>query len=413
METIVVMATKSELKLADNPITMKTNVKSFIVCVLTIGFLSVTQAQIATIPFVNDGLMYVKVKVNNHPEPLNFVFDTGASTVVLDAKIAEKIGVKADYQQPTKGAGGSEMYNIALAQKFQIGTITLGDAHTVLVDLERLTKRGNHPIDGIIGYNIMREYVTHIDYDQQVIQLYNGVDEIEGKEAYTALEAAFDYSQIPQVNLEFTLDNNQKFKGNFLFDSGANITFLLNTPFVKEKNIENLLEKTIENKAEGLTTSSNFKIGKIASVKLGDFTFGEMPLDLSNSKAGVMASSNFTGILGVKIISRFNLILDYANEKMYLKPNKTYHDAFEFPRSGISLAKEADAIKISNVITAAEAYKKGIREGDELLEIDGIIADDVRKCRELLKQKNANVKLKIKDKTGAIKTITILLKRLI
>lgn len=405
------METKSELKLEDNHTTMKTNLYFFVICVL--GFLSTAQAQIATIPFVNDGLMYVKVKVNNHPEPLNFVFDTGASTVVLDEKIAAKIGVKADYQQPAEGAGGTEMYNIALSQKFQVGTITLGDAHTVLVDLERLTKRGNNPIDGIIGYNIMREYVTHIDYDQEVIQLYKSISDIEEKAAYTALEATFDYSQIPQVNLEFTLENNQKFKGNFLFDSGANLTFLLNTPFVKEKNIESLLEKTIENKAEGLTTSSNFKIGKIASATLGGFSFGEMPVDLSNSKAGVMSSSNYTGILGVKIINRFNWVLDYANKKMYLKPNKMYHNDFEFPRSGISLAKEADAIKISNVITVAEAYQKGIREGDQLLEINDVIADDVRKCRTLLKQKNTNVKLKIKDKTGSIKTVTILLKRLI
>ncbi|MFK7749958.1 MAG: aspartyl protease family protein [Kordia sp.] len=378
-----------------------------------IVFISVTQAQVATIPFENDELMYIKVKVNEHTAPLNFVFDTGASTVVLDEKVAEKIGVKADYQQPTQGAAGSEMYNIALSQKFQIGNVILEDAHTVLVDLERLSKRGNQQVDGIIGYNIMKEYVTQIDYDENVIKLYKSIKDIQEKEQYKTVEASFDYSQIPQVNLEFTLENNQKFKGNFLFDSGANLTFLLNTPFVKAKNIENLLGKTIENKAEGLTTSSNFKIGKIVSLQWDDFTFGEMPIDLSNSKAGVMASEAYTGILGIKIINKFNSILDYKHKKIYLKPNKTYQKAFEFPRSGISLTQETDIIKISNVITAAEAYKKGIREGDQLLEINDITAKDVRKCREILKQKNEKVKLKLKTEKGTIKTITILLKRLI
>ncbi|MCH2192829.1 aspartyl protease family protein [Kordia sp.] len=393
---------------------MKIRLQYIAICAFfLISFIPVTQAQVATIPFENDELMFIKVKINDHDEPLNFVFDTGASTAVLDENVAKKIGIKADYQQPTEGAAGTEMYNIALSQKYHIGSISVHNAHTVLVDLERLSKRSNQQIDGIIGNNIMQQYVTQIDYDNNVIKLYNDAEEIQGKDAYKTVEATFDYSQIPQVNLEFTLTNNQKFKGNFLFDSGANMTFLLNTPFVKEKNMESLMEKTIENKAEGLTTSSNFKIGKVAGLQFGDFTFGEMPIDLSNSKAGVMASAEYTGILGIKIISRFNTILDYKQKKIYLKPSDSFKKTFRFPRSGISLAREADMIKVSNVITAAEAYEKGIREGDQLLEINDVDVKSVRKCREILRQKDKTVKLKLKTKKGEIKTVTILLKRLI
>ncbi|MEM6685588.1 MAG: aspartyl protease family protein [Bacteroidota bacterium] len=393
---------------------MKTLFKNYVICMIcAIGCISQAAAQIATIPFTSEGLMYVKVKINDHKEPLNFVFDTGASTVVLDEKVAERIGVKANYQQPTTGASGTEMYNIALSQKFQIGDIVLKDAHTVLVDLERLSKRGNFQIDGIIGANVMKEYVTQIDFDAEVLRLYKSVEDISEQSGYTALDVEIDYATIPEINLEFTLDTNQKFSGNFLFDSGANMTFLLNTPFAKEKNIENLLSKTIETKAESLTTSSNFKIGKVASAQLADFMFDEMPMDISNSTSGVMASKEYAGILGIKIISRFNCILDYANAKIYLKPNKTYEDAFEFPRSGIALSREKNMIKITNVIADTEAHEKGVRKGDQLLEIDGVAADNIGKCKELLKQKDKTVQLKLKDEKGAVKVVSILLKRLI
>ncbi len=394
---------------------MKNNLKYqcllFLICLL--GFVATIQAQVATIPFESDGLMFIKVKVNNHAEPLNFVFDTGASTAVLDETVAKEIGVKANYQQPAQGAAGTEMYHIALSQKLHIQDITLADAHIVLVDLDQLSKRSNQKIDGIIGYNIMQQFVTQIDYDQQEIKLFKSVDDIENVGAYKVLSASLDFASIPQVELEFTLQNNQKFKGNFLFDSGASMTFLLNTPFVKANKIETLIGKTIENKAESLTTSSNFKIGSVTSVQLGDFAFGEMPIDLSNSTSGVMASKEYTGILGVKIIQRFHIILDYKNQKIYLAPNKRYADKFEFPRSGISLEKEADKIKVSNVVKASEAYEKGIREGDQLLEIDGVAANDTRKCRELLKQKDTKVKLKLKDEKGEVRTVIIFLKRLI
>lgn len=393
---------------------MRTYIKICTICLLClIGFVSNSVAQIATIPFVHDGLMYIKVKVNDHSEPLNFVFDTGASTVVLDEKIAKTIGVKANYEQPAEGASGTEMYHIALSQKIHIQNVTINDAHIVLVDLERLSKKGNLKIDGIIGANIMKQFVTKIDYDVQEIGLYNSVDEITERSGYKELDVILDYSQIPQIPLEFTLENKQKFKGNFLFDSGAHMTFLLNTPFVKENKMEALVEKVIENEAEGLTTSSNFKTAKIASVKLGDLVFGEMPMNLSNSEAGVMASKQYTGILGIKIINRFHIILDYKNQKIYLKPNSAFQDAFEFPVSGISLEKEAENIKVSNVITAAEAYKKGVREGDLLLEIDDVAVKDIKECRQLLKQEDEKIKLKLQNENGEIKTVIILLKRLI
>lgn len=378
-----------------------------------IGFVSIMQAQVATIPFEKDGLMYIKVKVNDHETPLNFVFDTGASTAVIDEKIASAIGIKADYQQPTEGAAGTEMYNIALSQKLQIQDITVADAHLVLVDLDRLSKKGNLKIDGIIGNNIMQQFVTKIDYDLQEIKLYKSVDAIENMDAYKQLPTSLDFASIPQVELEFTLKNDKKFRGKFLFDSGANMTFLLNTPFVKAENIETLIGKTIEKKAESLTTSSSFKIGSIANAQLGNFEFGEMPIDLSNSTSGVMASEAYTGILGVKIIERFHIILDYKNEKIYLKPNKSYSDEFEFPRSGISLEKETDKIIISNIVNTSEASKKGIHKGDQLLAIDGVVVNDIRACRESLKQKNVTIQLKLKDEKGVVKTISIKLERLI
>lgn len=393
---------------------MKRNLKKYlvftIICVLIQT--SVVKAQVAKIPFDHDNLLFIKVKVNDHTEPLNFVFDTGASTMVLDETVAKRIGVKADYQQPATGASGTEMYNIALSQKFHVEDITL-TSHMVLVDLERLSKRGSQNIDGIVGADIMKQFVTHLNFDESVIELYDNVGEVENVDRYKSLEASLDFASIPQVELEFTLENGQKFNGNFLFDSGANMTFLLNTPFAKTQKIESIIGKTIENKAESLTTSSTFKIGKVAKVKLAGFEFGEMPMDVSNSESGVMASEDYAGILGIKIINRFNVILDYKKGKIYLKPNSTYKEEFEFPVSGISIERNNEKIQVANVIKDSEAFEKGIREGDELLSINGEKKENVKAYRELLKQENEKVTLELKDKNGVAKTIIITLKRLI
>ncbi len=53
-----------------------------------------------------------------------------------------------------------------------------------------------------------------------------------------------------------------------------------------------------------------------------DFKLGEMPVQLSESKQGVTSYEGYLGLLGNEVISRFNVILDYKNTTLYLKPNK-------------------------------------------------------------------------------------------
>lgn len=51
------------------------------------------------------------------------------------------------------------------------------------------------------------------------------------------------FSGIPRFPITFELRNNEKFSGDILFDSGARLTLLVNTPY-KEKN--DLLNKMVK-----------------------------------------------------------------------------------------------------------------------------------------------------------------------
>lgn len=402
-----------KLELEDNKkiIEMKSIYK--ILWLLLLGMTVQLQAQVATIPFELDNLMYIKVKINDNQEELNFVFDTGASTVVLDKKVAERLGVKANYQQPATGAGGTEMYDIALSQTLKVNEVTLTGKHMVLVDLETLSKRGNNRIDGIVGADILNQYVTKVDFDAKQITLYKHVEDVSDSNTYKPMDITLDFASVPEVAIDFSLGNDKTFKGNFLFDSGAALTLLLNTPFVEKNNIENIVGNTIENKAEGLTTSASYIVGNAKKVTFAGHEFTDLPIDLSKSKAGVMASPDYAGILGIKIINRFNLILDYNDEKIYFKPNQNYAKKFEFPLSGLSIVNEGDKAMIQNVIMKSEAYEKGLRKGDEVLSLNGDETRDVDAYRKLLKEEGKSVTIKVKTKSGEIKQVVIVLKRLI
>ena len=60
-------------------------------------------AQIAEIPFeLKNGLILLDVTINDNTEASTFVFDTGATSDLLDSTTASKLGLKANYKQVIK-----------------------------------------------------------------------------------------------------------------------------------------------------------------------------------------------------------------------------------------------------------------------------------------------------------------------
>lgn len=369
-------------------------------------------SQVATVPFTENGLVFIEVQVEGSKENLSFVFDTGASTAVMDATIASKLGIVSNYTQEATGASGSQEYDIATKQKLSIEGIQFSNLNLVLVDLKALSQRVGVPIDGIIGYNILQKFITEFDFEKKVLRLYRDIKDVQSINSYTSYPMKLRGS-IPKVNLEYTLKNNEKLSGDFLFDSGANLTVLFNTPYAKNNNLSEKTGKTITITSRGLTTESNTISGTLAGLDFFDFSFNELPIGIAQAHAGVSASKRHAGILGAKIINRFDMVLDYQNKKFYFKPNSQYSKPFEYPLSGFALEKTSTAIIVSQVIDDTEAHTKGLQKGDTIHSINDQETTILKTYRDILKKDGETVHIKFQKPTGEIKTIAITLKRII
>ncbi len=361
----------------------------------------------STIPFNLIDKQYVLIKtVVNDKDTLTFYFDTGATSSLLDKSSAEKLGIKPNYEQEVDGAGGKTKYQVALNQKVSINGIKLDSVHLVLEDLTRLKEALDHNFDGIIGYSLINKFITELDFDSQEIRLYPKDIKLDLSN-YSKLDFTFDNGiPIPQFDVEIELKNSKKYRGKVLFDSGAGLVLLINTPFKEKNNLISQSKKILSSVSENLSKSSIIQEIAIKQLKIGEFSFSNLPITLSSDEAGVSSYEQYLGILGAEIIKRFNIILDYGDKKIYLKPNNFYKNAFDFSFTGFTMDKnDKGEMYISEISIEGSAYRKGIRKGDIIVSIDGnsnanifseLLKQEGKKVKILLKQGDKLVKVKLK-----------------
>jgi len=370
---------------------------------------------IGQIPFTinNDGLIIITLQINNEAVS-NFALDTGASSTVINKNIATQLNLplREEISQSigqSIGANGV-VNNKRMTQKQRVSLsdkIVLKGLEMSVIDLSHLGT-----INGIIGFDLFREYVTETNFDTKIISFYKrkGRPDTKGYKSIAFVESFCT----PEINVSVSLPNNKSFSGKVLFDTGnVSTPLIFNTPFVNKHNLSSKFESLVATELRGINSTFKISKGTIPSIEIKNFKLSEIPIALSSSKQGMLSKEAYMGILGLEYISKFNFILDYNKKKLYLKPNKSYEDAFHFPLSGIGLETKENGIFIKSISKPSMAYSKGLRAGQQLISINDIEGRDLSFYKNALKKENEEVSIVVKLEDGTLKTVEILLVRLI
>ena len=85
---------------------------------------------------------------------------------------------------------------------------------------------------------------------------------------------------------------------------------------------------------------------------------------------GEVHRSSRHGLLGNRVLSRFNQIFDYANKRMLIKPNKGFHLPISADRSGLRLRPHKLGGRVSQVASGTGAERLGLKQGDIVTRIN-------------------------------------------
>jgi len=337
----------------------------------------------------------IPVRVNGS-EPISFILDTGAPIAVLiGSEMVNSLEVNIIGEAQIAGAGGDTPVFVPLAGDvtFDISGIQITNGTMAMgVGEGKLAHFGT---TGVIGLPVFKNCVVEFDFQTHILRLYR-------PEVYTysgrgmVLPLRFSpHGSFPYVATEVSIDGGAPVPASMVIDTGAGLALSL---AVDSDDDLHMPGKTVSSiTGWGASGVIRGHTGRITSLSLGDYVLENVVTifpDASDMHAitSSEAPDDITrnGLLGVKVLKRFNVVFDYAKARVILEPNSDFSDPFTYNTTGfvpMPWAPHAESLEVADVIGESPAKLAGIEIGDHITAIDGqpvatISADAIRKLLE-------------------------------
>jgi len=246
--------------------------------------------RIDTIPFtlIANSAIHVKALVNNK-DTLNLHFDVGSFDFHFLRDVKTHIGKVTTLQM------GNHIWN---------NPDVMATGNTA------------REMDGRFGWNLFEGRQVEINYDQNLLIVYSRLP--NNLKGYKRSKIDFIRSS---VCVKGTIEiAGKKYTGSFSLDTGSEQAAILDGTWAGRQNFPKTLKLIKSSQIKdprGVTYET--RLVQVPLFKINKFKLIDIP-------TLVLGNNNPTGIpinyLGNDFLKRFNIILDFKNDYLYLKPNK-------------------------------------------------------------------------------------------
>lgn len=265
-----------------------------------------------TIPFKLTAYSAIAVKaVMNDTDTLNLHFDLSSFDFHLtrDA-IIKKTKLLPKQADVLSGKIKPNFNEMSKVQKLQMGTAVWHNQEMLPTGIS------SYGMDGRFGWNLFEGKQVEVDYDNSRIIIYNEMP--KGLKGYERSKIGFIRSFLYATGT-FEI-GGKKYIGNFSMDTGSDQSAILDSAWVAKNNFPTDL-KLIKSSTISDPRGVKYEM-KIVEAPL--FRLNGFPV--TNVSAIMLSNKNPMGFeinyLGNGLLKRFNMILDFKNDYLYLKPNK-------------------------------------------------------------------------------------------
>jgi hypothetical protein len=340
---------------------------------------------------LSGGIIIVKALLDEHPDTLNFILDTGSGGISLDSAIVE-------YLQLAKVPSERILRGIAMMRKIiyvpnrtlRLPKLDVEHLDFHINDYTLLTSVYGVRVDGIIGYSFFSRFIVKVDYDHNILEVYN-----HGKIKYPkgGLILKPTITGIPVFDA--TITDGVTVASRFYFDSGAGLCLLMSDNFSNDSSILIKGKKVLFTQAEGIGGKKPMKLTTVKEIKIGPYKFKKVPTHIFVDDYNVTSYPLLGGLIGNDLLRRFNLVINYADKEIHLKPNTHFRESFDYSYTGLGMYDVNGQVIIEDVMEGSPAAKAGLQPGDVLAGINTMLAGNIQNYKNMLQEVGAKLKLLI------------------
>lgn len=351
-----------------------------------------------TIPFSIEPNSQIIVPIIINGKTYNFMFDTGACTLV-SRELAEELAMPALFKNLlVDGAGTTQEETFYKLSAMQIAGIDFKNVAVVAGDMKKFEDLMCVKIDGLLGTNILRSCYWKVDYVNG--QLTFSDKEIKPSKDMYAVDFEESFSGTPLLRL---------FMGNYnlkiFMDTGYNGMFSIpdSLYFRARKGHERPFRKGYGTNMVTLFSSEHKEkyMGLLDSVYIDN----KRHL-IVNPITDIDSGESY--LMGNKLFKEFGeMVLNWKKHRIYL-PQKVVEAKERYATFGFSPLPIDNKLLVSVVWEGTEAHKKGLTAGMIVTSVNGkdtstINHEDWCELIDLFNRNKASeINISVQDKDGKV-----------
>ncbi len=316
-----------------------------------------------------------------------FLFDTGASFVVLDKRYQYLLGELLSLKEAESQLGlklsdqgiitpnGEIALELYKAVPLKLGRFQIANRFPyLLADLKPLWPLSGVEFCGVLGSSFLHQFRWEIDFKEGIIKGYIGVEPYDA-ETSDSLPVHWSRAFIPRLELvmydkKFLFDIDTGDIGSGRFKAGE-------LGYLKQKNA---FESSYQKEVFTISGSSYHEEFRLKDLYVNGHLYPETVFQESKQNA-----------LGLGFLRRHKVVLDFPFDRLYLERYEDDMHREEVDKSGIRLVLQEGKIMIHEIMPFAGAQTEGLERGDELVSIKGEKEISLYKVRELFRGKTGSI----------------------
>ena len=329
-----------------------------------------------SIPFLHRNHLFVQATVNDSVD-CRVVFDTGAANILgVDSVFLTQSNWKPKVNGRASSGGNAgrtvvqAIFTIKKPTKVSFGNHT--ESYQV-IPIYQLRDIAGRYADGIWGLKDIYQYPFELNYEHSYMKLYKkGKPNLEG---YERIPVQFENNRI-LMEAEVVV-GGRSIKGVYVMDTGSPGVVHFTAETVEKFQMDSIPGKRsvcdyMRNGLGNQTNVSNIRM-KSEYIVLGGDTIRDKSILYSPDGVGSLGDKNlYLGLIGNRIWSAYNLVVDVKSNSLYLKRFKA--DALENCSYDYTFKNRTDiglGWVVNSLVRDGDAACAGMELGDTIIAVNG------------------------------------------